>query len=56
MKLKHLGSFEKGVELGFGLRNEKDSLIERERSESVELGYIYIYIYIYKRYYDQFKI
>ena len=38
MKLKRWGSSEKGVELGFGLRNEKDSLMERERSGGVELG------------------
>ena len=38
MKLKRWRSFEKGVELGFGLRNEKDSLMEREHSGGVELG------------------
>ena len=35
---EELGSSEKGVELGFGLRNEKASLMEKERSGGVVLG------------------
>ena len=40
MKLKRWGPgiIRKGVELGFGLRNEKASLMEREWSGGVELG------------------
>ena len=38
MKLKRWGSSEKGVELGFGLRNEKVLLMEREWSGGVEQG------------------
>ena len=38
MKLKRWGSSEKGVELGFGLRNEKPSLMEKKWSGGVELG------------------
>ena len=38
MKLKRWGSSEKGVELGFGLRNEKALLMEREWSGGAEQG------------------
>ena len=38
MKLKRWGSSEKGVELRFGLRNEKASLMEGKRGGGVELG------------------
>ena len=37
-EVEALGSSEKGVELGFGLRNEKALLIEREWSGGVEQG------------------
>ena len=38
MKLKRWGSSEKGVELGFGSRNEKALLMEREWSGGLEQG------------------
>ena len=38
MKLKRWGSSEKGLELGFGLRNEKALLMERAWSGGVEQG------------------